>query len=359
MTTTRQQLLFDPKPIGLLSHTSFPATRYQGSKLKLLDWIWSELGRYSFESVLDLFGGTASVSYLFKTKGKQIIFNDLMRCNCVAAEALIANSRVVLSEDMIAGLFERKSGKAYDDFIARTFEGVFYTPPENQILDVVAQNITDMAGPLRAMCYHALFQACLAKRPYNLFHRANLYMRLADVERSFGNKVTWERSFPDHMISAAEQANAAIFDSGQQHSTICDAAENVTVPADLVYLDPPYINGQGIGTNYLDYYHFLEGLICYREWPQHIDRSYKHLPFRRSDNPWLTVSGFLKAFAKVVDTYRESVIVLSYRADGLPSPEDLRSILERAGKKVRIAASSKYQYALSKTATKELLIIAE
>jgi hypothetical protein len=42
----------------------------------------------------------------------------------------------------------------------------------------------------RAIAYSALCQACLAKRPYNLFHRANLYMRTQDVERSFGNKTT-------------------------------------------------------------------------------------------------------------------------------------------------------------------------
>ena len=41
---------------------------------------------------------------------------------------------------------------------------------------------------------------------------------------------------------------------------------------DLVYLDPPYFSGKSSqGTNYLGFYHFLEGLADYQNWETRID----------------------------------------------------------------------------------------
>lgn len=59
-----------PAPIRLIQPVreiirTFPATRYYGSKRKLLDWIYSGVSGLSFETVLDAFGGTGSVSLLF------------------------------------------------------------------------------------------------------------------------------------------------------------------------------------------------------------------------------------------------------------------------------------------------------
>ena len=36
----------------------FPSTRYQGSKLKFVDWIWNCIKDVPFNTVLDAFGGT-------------------------------------------------------------------------------------------------------------------------------------------------------------------------------------------------------------------------------------------------------------------------------------------------------------
>ena len=36
-----------------------PKTRYQGSKYKLLEWMWQYIADFNFETVLDAFGGSA------------------------------------------------------------------------------------------------------------------------------------------------------------------------------------------------------------------------------------------------------------------------------------------------------------
>src|SRR5436190_1005513 len=56
-------------------------TRYQGSKRRLLPWLWECLAPLSFDTVLDLFSGTSAFSYLCKTQGKQVTANDYLRCN--------------------------------------------------------------------------------------------------------------------------------------------------------------------------------------------------------------------------------------------------------------------------------------
>ena len=49
-----------------------PTTRYQGSKRKILPWLYECMQNYEFHTVLDAFGGTGMVSYLFKRMGKRV-----------------------------------------------------------------------------------------------------------------------------------------------------------------------------------------------------------------------------------------------------------------------------------------------
>ncbi|MCG2693424.1 DNA adenine methylase [Candidatus Parcubacteria bacterium] len=45
-----------------------PSTRYQGSKYKIIKWIDYYTKDLKFDSVLDAFGGTGCVGYMFKKK---------------------------------------------------------------------------------------------------------------------------------------------------------------------------------------------------------------------------------------------------------------------------------------------------
>lgn len=54
--------------------SSFPKTRYYGSKRRLLCWIHQAVRELPFTTVLDGFSGTASVSLLFKAMGNMLVF---------------------------------------------------------------------------------------------------------------------------------------------------------------------------------------------------------------------------------------------------------------------------------------------
>jgi adenine-specific DNA-methyltransferase len=345
-----------------LQRARFPPTRYQGSKLKLLAWIGEALRPIGFSSALDLFGGTGAVAYLLKTAGKRVVYNDLLRCNQLVGQALVENGRVRLGEAEVEALLARRRGVAYDDVVARSYGGIYFLPEEDTQIDVAAQNARALRGHKRALASFALFQACLAKRPYNLFHRANLNLRTAAVPRSFGNKATWDRSLASHLHEAAAAANAAVFDNGQDNRAICADALEAPTDLDLVYIDPPYVNRAGLGVDYGDFYHFLEGLTDYGGWAGRIDAGRKHrpyLPARRPDLRRFCERGSITpALDGVFARYAASVLVVSYRANGTPSADEIARLLRRHKRRVR-AMERPYRYVLSPAAGAEVLFIAE
>ena len=359
---TQLQLLPQPrslnKPMG--GHVGlFPATRYQGSKLKVLDWIWRGVEHLAFESCLDLFSGTSCVSYLFKVRGKSVASNDYLRFNQVIARALIVNGDTALPCAAARSVLSLLLPK-YDDFIEKTFSGIFFPDTENRWLDRAIQNIdAALTSAERDLALFAIYQACLAKRPYNLFHRANLYMRTANVARSFGNKATWEKSFEEHFLAALSEANDAVFDNGKQHSAFSTDFLSVPGTYDMIYMDPPYLNAHGSGVDYLDFYHFLEGVTEYKAWPGKITDRYKHKPYRRQASPWAHKETILGAFSDALDRYRTSIIVISYRSDGTPSIEQLLDLLSKHGRSNVRVETLAYKYVLAAAQAKEVLIVSE
>lgn len=340
-------------------HGRFPTTRYQGSKRKLAASIVEQLDQLEYATVLDAFGGTGAVSYALKCAGRQVVYNDVLAFNHQIGLALIQNDRVRLDEGFIGSVGMRRDGVSYGDFIERTFEGIYFTDEENRFLDVAVGNIRVLACPYqRALAWFALFQSAIIKRPYNLFHRSNLYMRLADVDRSFGNKTTWDRSFEAHFRQFADEANEAIVDTGVRCRSLCGNALDVDPDFDLVYIDPPYINRRGVGVPYRDFYHFLEGMMDYDGWPQGVDQRSKHRRLIRTPDPWSSVNTCPDMFRRMFRHFKSSILVVSYRSDGIPSIDQLREMLGEVKREVQVLRGHRYQYALSPTrSTREVLLI--
>ncbi len=341
----------------------FPTTRYQGSKSKLIPWIESSLDSLSYTTVLDAFGGTGVVSHMFKRLGKSVCYNDLLKFNAIIGKGLIENPSVILSDDKIEDLLTEHKDRKYPDFIQKRFQGLFYLPEENQWLDKMAVNIPYLRNPYqRAIAWFALFQSAIIKRPYNLFHRANLSVRMENVKRRFGNKTTWDGSFERYFCKFAQEANQSIFDNGMPCRSIQSDVMDIVDPEqfDLVYIDPPYLSHQNVGTDYLDYYHFLEGIVDYANWESRILPQYKHCPLKgKGESDWIRKDRIEKAFDGLIQKFQKSILVISYRNDGIPSQDALCDMLKKYGKtEIRIERHS-YRYVLSNRSSAEILIIAE
>ncbi len=352
-----QQLsLFSESEIQIKN--KFPSTRYQGSKVKFVDWIWREISTIPFNTALDAFGGTGSVAYKLKDNGKTVTYNDLLPFNSIIGKAIIENTCVLLNDSDIDFILTEHPDINYPTFIADTFRDIYYTDEENHWLDIVRYNISTISNEYkRALAWFALFQSCIIKRPYNLFHRKNLYVRLTDVKRSFGNKKTWDTPFDVHFRSFVNEANNAVFDNGTACCVLNKDALDIENKYDLVYIDTPYINEKGIGVDYADFYHFLNGLVLYDNWPNLIDYRSKHHRLKRKYNIWIDKDNISAGFERLIKQFKSSVLVFSYRSNGIPSIESLINMLEKYGRHNELRFSGDIKYALSNISSKEVLII--
>ena len=76
---------------------------------------------------------------------------------------------------------------------------------------------------------------------------------------------------------------------------------------------------------------------------------YKHKPIRgRGESPWCNATRIGEAFAEAIGRCGDATAVVSYRSDGVPSVEEIASLLQRAGKSVEVINCGKYTYALSR-----------
>ncbi|MCC7355643.1 MAG: DNA methyltransferase, partial [Anaerolineae bacterium] len=168
----------------------------------------------------------------------------------------------------------------------------------------------------------------------------------------------WDTSFDQWFRVFAEEANRAVFDSGQKHRALNSDALSVRGDYDLVYIDPPYISAQGTGVDYLEFYHFLEGLTMYEEWGQHVDLRTKHRRLRRRPSAWTDKRRIASAFEQLCQRFHDSVLVVSYRSDGTPSESELVALLQRYKRRVRVEHYGQYKYVLSTNSeSKEILLI--
>ena len=358
-----------------------PSTRFQGSKRKLLPWLKTTFDGLEFSSAIDLMSGTASVSYLLKRMGKQIISNDYLRFNYLTAQGFIENEKHTIERKDLKWILGKHSHVKYGSFIEDTFENFYYTPAENQWIDQIICNICELESSSQsethakqALLIHSLIQACLMKRPFNLFHRRNLNLRLANVERTFGNQTTWNKPFEDLLTSKIKESNSFVFDNGMVNKAMNeDALEIRESDVDLVYLDPPYFrwNGERRQSNYRFGYHFVEGLAQYNEWSELLDHTSPLLALKPNGGSSevlyqceksILEDKFLEWLNCIVKNWPDAQIVMSYKRPGIPTSEAIQTLLEETGRNV-VMRYTDYQYALNRRNGKpnenlELLFVA-
>jgi adenine-specific DNA-methyltransferase len=337
----------------------FPSTRYQGSKAKIVDWIWEQIKHLNFHSCLDAFGGTGVVAYRLKQEKKEVTYNDVLRFNYYIGLALIENDQIRLKPEEINWILKKHSDIKYPHFVQDNFQDIYFTDEENAWIDQTITNIRQFTDPYKfSLAFFALCQACIIKRPYNLFHRKNLYLRFAKVDRSFGNKTTWDKSFEYWFRYFAAEINRAVFNNDQKNKAVNFDAIDIPGEYDLAYIDTPYISKKGVSVDYLWFYHFLEGLTIYDKWDKFIDHRFKHRPLKKQPSEWTDKKRVLNAFDQLFDKYKNCILVVSYRSDGIPSEKELFSLLRRYKNNIQTTHFGQYKYVLStNTKSKEILII--
>lgn len=236
----------------------YPQLRFMGSKYRLLPWISEILSKYKFDSALDAFSGSGSVSYLLKTLGKQVISNDFLNFCATITKATIENDKETIREDLLNKLLTYNPSRKR--FIEKTFSGIFFTPEDLKFLDLVSWNIKALKSPYhQAIAISALVRSCVKRQPRGVFTVAG------DPEHYKDGRRDLQLSLKDHFLEQVDIYNQCVFSNGKKcssfHGDIFDLPEQ---QIDLVYMDPPYVP-RSDDNCYIKRYHFLEGLSCYWE----------------------------------------------------------------------------------------------
>lgn len=327
------------------------STRFQGSKRRIVSWVTKEIVEAfpDSQTVLDAFTGTGTIAYALAMQGKQVTVCDQLASSLVNAQAFIGNNATIDIEKTLGNIEQQKATQ----FLS-PFQGALFLDAELRWLERASAYANSLPLDERAAVFWAVFQSAMAKRPYNLFHRANLSMRQKEVKRSFGNKATWDRSFADHMRKFLLEREQYKIDALPPKMV---QGDTLLAPTgfDVVYLDPPYITGKGTTTPYFDFYGFLDILLD----PSLIttlnyEKAHKPL-LNPNPSPWEDKTRIHEAFEMLIEKHKDSGIVVSYRDDGMPSSEELLAMVSKY-KQTEIHKMP-IKYALSKTNAHEILII--
>lgn len=304
----------------------FPSTRFMGSKTKLLPEIWRIASQFQFETAVDLFSGSGIVGYMFKTNGKKVISNDYMTMSATFAKAMIENSDRILSMQEAHNLLSAKT--VTDHFVANTFKGLYFSDEENELIDTLRANIGRVRDPYKkAIAMSALMRACIKKRPRGIFTYTG--------ERYNDGRLDLRKSLQEQFLDAVEAINAAVFDNGRESRARCgDAMTLEVVSPDLVYIDPPYYSPLS-DNEYVRRYHFVEGLS--RNWEGvEIQQHTQTKKFKSYPTPFSTRKGAAVAFDQLFEKFSESILIVSYSSNSLPSLDEMTAILSRHKDRVEV-----------------------
>lgn len=320
---TRMKLSTQPLPAQV---AEYPSTRFMGSKSKLLTEIWAVASQFQFDTVIDLFSGSGIVGYMFKAQGKTVISNDYMAMAATFSKAMIENKTITLPLEEAQKLLV--AHKESDHFVADTFKDLYYTDEENELIDTLRLNIATLRDPYKhAIAMAALIRACTKKRPRGIFTYTG--------QRYNDGRKDLQKSLAQQFLEAVTAVNKAVFDNGKNNfSKYGDAMELRVESADLVYIDPPYYSPLS-DNEYVRRYHFVEGLA--RDWKGvEIQEHTQTKKFKSYPTPFSTRKGASDAFDRLFKKFANSILLVSYSSNSLPTQDEMVAIMAKYKKHVEV-----------------------
>lgn len=329
---TLMKILPQPLPEQV---SAYPPTRFMGSKSKLLSEIWSVASQFKANSVVDLFSGSGIVGYMFKAQGKAVVSNDYMAMSATFTKAMVENSSVTLPLEEARELLV--SHRESDHFVASTFKDLYYTDEENDLIDTLRTNIAAIKDQYKhAIAMTALIRACIKKRPRGIFTYTG--------QRYNDGRKDLQKTLSQQFLEAVEAVNKAVFDNGQiNRSNQGDAIDLRVEQADLVYIDPPYYSLLS-DNEYVRRYHFVEGLA--RDWKGvEIQQHTQTKKFKSYPTPFATRKGAADAFAHLFKRFANSILIVSYSSNSLPTQDEMVTIMAKYKEHVEvIPVNYKYSF---------------
>lgn len=337
----KRRIVLRAVPSGLPAQTAhYPSTRYMGAKSKLLPHIWDIASHFKFQTAIDLFSGSGIVGYMLKAQGKTVISNDYMAMANVYAKASIENSSVTLSRTKVDQLLRPSLDN--DEFVSKTFAGLYFTDEENRLIDDLRANIKRLKNPYeRAIAMAALIRTCIKKRPRGIF--TYIGHRYDDGRKDL------RTTFAQHYIDAVGVVNASVFSNGFENKARHGDAAMIGSHADLVYMDPPYYSPLS-DNEYVRRYHFVEGLA--RDWEGvEIQDHTLTKKFKSYPTPFSSRQGAVDAFDRLFKKFSDSILMVSYSSNSQPTIDEMIRLISAHKNHVDVV-SIDHRYSFGNQASK-------
>lgn len=295
-----------------------------------------------------MFLGELELFHIYYTEHCKVTYVDILEFCCTWVRALV--NKINVSWKKIENLIHVEPTYG---MISREFKDMYFEDWENMWLDGFMFEAWKLNKHERDIAVVCVSQACIMKRPFGAFHRANLYFRKRKRKRSFNNWRTWNREFSDlyfrfinEIRNARKECNIHV---------IRDDCFSCEKDADVIYADPPFI-GRVHHVDYLKLYHFVEGLSRWNEWENLIDRNNRLKCLSRKEYPEFKRSNAEEMLKKFFKTCECESIIFSWAIDGYPEPVWIMKELKRRWGNVVVVGIEKPVYLRGRRI--ELLFIA-
>jgi adenine-specific DNA-methyltransferase len=317
---------------------------YIGSKLSLLEFLENSINQVVDKDCVtfcDLFAGTGIVGRYFKTKGFNIIANDIQYFSYVLNRHYIGNHKELsffkLTNE-IPGLGKiqvehRKDAvckylsdlEGYKGYIYKNYclggtknkieKRLYFSDNNGLLCDAIRQKIENwkIADVITDDEYYFLIAS--------LIESVDKVANTASVYGAFLKKIK-KTALKNLILLPAE-----LIINDQEHRVYNDDINVVAknIEGDILYLDPPY-NHRQYATNY----HLLETIAKYDN-PKIYGKTGLR-EYQKQKSQYCSRTQVKKAFEDLILNVKVKYIFLSYNNEGLMSLDDIREIMSLRGK---------------------------
>ena len=272
--------------------------RYLGNKFKLTPFIRHVVNEkcVNVTSVFDAFSGTGSVSYAFRDK--QLIVNDMMYCNYLAALCwFLPQDLNIQSIAELLDYYNKVDVSHEDNYMYQIFRDTYFSADVCRRIGFVREDIErkynngELNERERAVLVTSLIYAM--DRISNTYGHYDSYIQNATYNNDFElrlPKLDYELNLGNKCFNM--DANQLVAE----------------VNCDLAYLDPPYNS-----RNYCDAYHLLENVARWEK-PK-VEGVAKKMDRSAMKSEYCKVTAN-ESLEDLVDKLRCRYIMLSYNNNG-------------------------------------------
>lgn len=338
---------------------------YIGNKRKLIPFLIKTIDKHNikYESVLDLFSGSAFCSMAFKMLDKKVISNDILTCSYVNALAFVKNVNIILTDEDKKYLF---SGTQYDKdliddkYLNRLDEAEIATIAGyyDKAIQKWGHPTGDNVKSAIAIAYmqNYIIENCFVGGRLNGGQILAAYDHRIDHPRNKGYNMFFNGR--DFSYSNMRWQNPIYPKDKNRHECYnLDAMHFLTTvkpKVDLAYIDPPYGGSQ---SDYGFMYAFFEEMLH--------GHSYKEIEEKRfGADRFIDKSNYKKNFSILLDASKYIPnIIISYNDTSWGTIGEIREVVEEHRNNVVVEEFDySYKYRDKKNnnkETKEYIIVAK